>query len=111
MYHATATVATILMTLGEMTKKLQQQSGESPNSSIIKEAIREAIDDPPPAESSSSSSPNKSECAAADDSSSKWCITFEQLLASLLTDNLLVQYFDQKYDLNKKLIEYKSKHA
>jgi hypothetical protein len=29
----------------------------------------------------------------------------------LLTDNLLVQYFDAKYDLNTILIEYKSQHA
>lgn len=41
----------------------------------------------------------------------QWSISFEQLLASLLTDNMLVAYFDSKYDLNKKLGEYKSQHA
>jgi hypothetical protein len=41
----------------------------------------------------------------------EWYITFEQLLASILTDNLLIDYFDNKYDLDKKLAEYKSQHA
>lgn len=45
------------------------------------------------------------------ESNSQWSISFEQLLASLLTDNMLVEYFDIKYDLNKKLAEYKSQHA
>ena len=40
-----------------------------------------------------------------------WCITFEQIIASILNDNLFNEYFDINYDLNEKLFEYKSQHA
>lgn len=40
-----------------------------------------------------------------------WCLTFEQIIASILNDNLFNQYFDQKYDLDNKLVDYKSQHA
>ena len=82
MYHAAATVSTLLLKLGEVTRKFQ--------SSTSKEA-----------------QPNEpKEC-----STDEWFITFEQLIASLLTDNLLVKYFDQKYDITNRLNEYKSQHA
>ncbi len=40
-----------------------------------------------------------------------WYISFEQLIASLLNDDLLVNYFDAKFNLSKKLFEYKSNHG
>lgn len=127
MYHAAATVATLLMKLGEATRKLQVNPGEQPASRspsrettnskeneglIVNEENLVSSDDNDltvirkveDVESSSKPTVDQEE-------DKRWCITFEQLMASLLTDNLLVQYFDTKYDLDKKLAEYKSKHA
>lgn len=96
MYHAAATVSTLLLKLGEASRKFQEDetrprfNTESEDSEDIK----------------------KSRSSSMLDTSSKiWCITFEQLIASLLTDNLLVNYFDAKFDIDKKLGEYKSQHA
>lgn len=77
MYHAAATVSTLLLKLGEVTRKFQSSKEAQTNES----------------------------------SADEWFITFEQLIASLLTDNLLVKYFDQKFDITNRLNEYKSQHA
>ena len=84
MYHAAATVATLLMKLGEATKKLQTGSSDSPNSSqqtaIIKEAIRDAagddVDKMSASETSTTTSPNRRDKAENEEDSSKWCITW-----------------------------------
>lgn len=94
MYHAAATVSTLLLKLGEVTRKYQSQSSKSENETSDKEQATLV------STSNTSSSSNED-----------WFITFEQLIASLLTDNLLVQYFDDKFNINSKLTEYKSQHA
>jgi hypothetical protein len=83
MYHSAATVSTILLKLGEATRKYQDKEQEELTFNTT----------------TSNNSPNK------------WSIKFEQLLASLLTETLLVDYFEIKYDLDEKLIDYKSRHA
>lgn len=98
MYHAAATVSTLLLKLGEASRKFQTESLKK-NSNTDLSAQADEI-------------PKSLSLTNLDTSSSKiWSITFEQLIASLLTDNLLVNYFDTKYDIDKKLAEYKAQHA
>lgn len=94
MYHAAATVSTLLLKLGEVTRKFQHSSSSKDGTNS---GATNAEQQQPPQPTS--------------DPTDEWFITFEQLIASLLTDNLLVQYFDAKYDINNKLTEYKSQHA
>ena len=96
MYHAAATVSTLLLRLGEASRKFQKE-----NSKLLTGA------DMP----SESDNLLKNVSMSDFDDSKIWSITFEQLIASLLTDNLLVNYFDTKYDIDKKLSEYKAQHA
>lgn len=87
LYHAAATVSTLLLKLGEVTRKFQSSTSTKEEEEKAKAA------------------------ASSEDGPLFWHITFEQLIASLLTDNLLVQYFDTRYDINNILNEYKSQHA
>jgi hypothetical protein len=88
MYHAAATVSTLLLKLGEVSRKYKNDTNMQTNTIGIEVIVKEE-----------------------NEASSIWSITFEQLIASLLTDNLLVSYFDAKYDLDRRLAEYKSQHA
>ena len=64
MYHAAATVSTVLLKLGEGSRKCS-----------VEQALTNKDDSTPP----------------------QWSLTFEQLIASLLTENILVTYFDQQF--------------
>ena len=97
MYHAAATVSTLLLKLGEVSRKFPATSDPLARSfSALEVKSDEKVQE----------SHQK-----LDKDLKSWSITFEQLIASLLTDNLLVQYFDKKYDLTQILAEYKSQHA
>ena len=111
MYHAAATVSTLLLKLGEVTRKFLNTSEENANANLAASKLNENQEKPSNSilENVKTSFDKKSEDSI--ESAKNWSITFEQLIASLLTDNLLVQYFDAKYDLNTILIEYKSQHA
>ena len=112
MYHAAATVSTLLLKLGEVTRKFLNTSDENANANVAATAkLNENQEKPsnPNLENIKTSFDKKS--VDSIENAKNWSITFEQLIASLLTDNLLVQYFDAKYDLNTILIEYKSQHA
>ena len=107
MYHAAATVSTLLLKLGEVSRKYRSSSviNHQTSEKIINTEIKSALKD----KSQTISEPLND--FHENDPSLTWSITFEQLIASLLTDNLLVTYFDQRFDLDKKLTEYKSQHA
>ena len=109
LYHASATVSTLLLKLGEVSRKYQNETSRSLTISESK-TNSDQVDD---LNKKMAKSATISDGANATDEGDKkeWSISFEQLLASLLTDNLLVTYFDTKFDLNKKLSEYKSQHA
>jgi hypothetical protein len=111
MYHAAATVSTLLLKLGEVTRKFLNTSDENANANLAASKLNGNQEKPSNSilENVKTSFDKKSEDSI--ESAKNWSITFEQLIASLLTDNLLVQYFDAKYDLNTILIEYKSQHA
>ena len=130
MYHSAATVSTLLLRLGEETRKFQG-STESlkfeekltiiDEKSIIDDEYEIINDTNRTPQSPPEKEDDQNENVVVDDltlleaklskDKSQWSIRYEQLLASLLTDNLLSQYFDKKFDLDKKLVEYKSKHA
>ena len=132
MYHSAATVSTLLLRLGEETRKFHG-SGDSlkfdekltiiDEKSII-DAEYEIINENNKQEHKQpvlQQDKENQDTVIVDDitilegklskDDSQWSIKYEQLLASILTDNLLSQYFDKKFDLDKKLVEYKSKHA
>ena len=104
MYHAAATVSTLLLKLGEVSRKFQNPSDQFARSFSALEVKTDEKDE------EGIDMPRSSTVSNVEELNS-WTITFEQLIASLLTDNLLVQYFDKKYDLNQILAEYKSQHA
>ena len=97
MYHAAATVSTLLLKLGEVSRKYKNEAHIQINRASLPDLKAKTL------------------LAGIDELSKEdnqvWSITFEQLIASLLTDNLLVSYFDAKYDLDRRLAEYKSQHA
>jgi hypothetical protein len=105
LYHASATVSTLLLKLGEVSRKYQNETNNARSATISETTTGEDISKKAFKSATISAGLPESE------NNSQWSISFEQLLASLLTDNLLVTYFDSKYDLNKKLAEYKSQHA
>ena len=106
MYHAAATVSTILLKIGEASRKFPEGS-ETINRTYSTLDLKDSELE------SEKMIPRSSTVSGGIEKSvnSNWRVTFEQLLASLLTDNLLVEYFDTKYNLDKILIDYKSKHA
>ncbi len=111
MYHAAATVSTLLLKLGEVSRKFRTFSVNSSKTELdpIEGTTQSEV-------SNADCRMPKSQTISADLlenelTSENWSITFEQLIASLLTDNLLVNYFDRKFDLDQVLAEYKSQHA
>ena len=123
MYHCAATVSTLLLKLGEASRKLQLDS-ENPKRSLssfeIKHNEKQNKSDKqqrPVDEVSETSSIIKSESQvsfetdAVDVDAPIWCISFEQLIKFLLSENMLVDYFSLKYDIKKKLEQYKLQHA
>lgn len=105
-YHASATVSTLLLKLGEATRKFQNETNSRSMTETNNTKNETNIDD-----NHHSKNATISTGIVNETENNQWSISFEQLLASLLTDNMLVAYFDSKYDLNKKLGEYKSQHA
>jgi hypothetical protein len=123
MYHCAATVSTLLLKLGEASRKLQLDS-ENPKRSLssfeIKSTDKQNKSDKPPKSAEDvdgSSSFVKSESQfsfesdAVDVDAPIWCISFEQLIKFLLSESMLVDYFSTKYDIKKKLEQYKLQHA
>ena len=149
MYHASANVSTLLLKLGEASRKFHSSLDEAATSarlaklktrsddnlviveetatattslimsrqsdstasfdSYVHTASNDRLDDVTVNESDDVNETKSGEAAAA--STSKWSVSFEQLIASLLNEDLLVKYFDTKYDLDAKLAEYKTNHA
>lgn len=104
MYHAAATVSTLLLKLGEVSRKFRSSS-VAESQAADKEAVESLTDKLKHSCTMSESKP------ASSVPPEHWSITFEQLIASILTDNLLVTYFDQKFELDELLSDYKSLHA
>jgi hypothetical protein len=91
MQDASINISTNLFKLGELARKLQVSGNAAKSSDNADQSV------------GSTSQASIQDIA--------WCITFEQIVASILNDNLFNQYFDAKYDLDAKLAEYKTQHA
>ena len=109
MYHAAATVSTLLLKLGEVSRKFQATSDPLARSFSTLEV--KSDEQAQESDQKLDKDTMRSSTVSQVNDLKSWSITFEQLIASLLTDNLLVQYFDKKYDLTQILAEYKSQHA
>lgn len=146
LYHSIATVGTLLLEMGEVGKKfyLQKSVSESStgeSSSTKMESLSEDVEqlkmeeskDPSNStenQTKEDSSSSQSELSQLDESSaagarssyskpdSDWSITFEQMVASLLTEQPLVTYFEKQCDMseavakmrNRRLITRQSSH-
>uniref|UniRef100_A0AAQ4Q4Z9 TBC1 domain family member 9B n=1 Tax=Gasterosteus aculeatus aculeatus TaxID=481459 RepID=A0AAQ4Q4Z9_GASAC len=81
LYHSIATVASLLLRIGEVGKRFNNNNGGG----------------------------RKADNPAAQDVD--WSITFEQVLASLLTEPPLVDYFEKKRDFKNKMAACKAQRA
>ncbi|XP_060935318.1 TBC1 domain family member 9B isoform X1 [Limanda limanda] len=154
LYHSIATVASLLLRIGEVGKKFNNgtkkietadaqapppsQREEGPGGTRLCEALADAHLEPQPLHMSdeeakddmslsshSVGSPGSLQCKdMADDSvliggeqrqgnvlDVDWSITFEQVLASLLTEPPLVDYFERKVDIQSKIVSCKTQRA
>ncbi|XP_078333491.1 TBC1 domain family member 9-like isoform X2 [Crassostrea virginica] len=146
LYHSIATVGTLLLEMGEVGKKfyLQKSTSESSTSESTSsrlDSLSEDLEQLKTEESKTSSdlsenqvkeetNPSQAETSNADGSSmsgtrnsyskpdSDWSINFEQMVASLLTEQPLVTYFEKQSDVseavakmrNRRLITRQSSH-
>jgi hypothetical protein len=114
MYQSSAKVSTLLLKLGEVSRKLNSSDNKERSTSNleVEEKISESdmvyIKESDLELDETSETPKIS---SKENDSKQWFISFEQLIASLLNDDLLVNYFDARFDINKKLSEYKANHG
>uniref|UniRef100_A0A8C6TT36 TBC1 domain family member 9 n=1 Tax=Neogobius melanostomus TaxID=47308 RepID=A0A8C6TT36_9GOBI len=92
LYHATATVTSLLLEMGEVGR------GETPPMQDIK------LEDSSPKDNGTSSSGLPHSTSIDKD----WAITFEQFLASVLTEQALVQYFEKPVEVAARIINAKN---
>ena len=114
MYQSSAKVSTLLLKLGEVSRKLKSPDNKDRSMSNLE--IEEKIPESDMVYIKESDleldeTTEATKIASQSNDSKQWFISFEQLIASLLNDDLLVNYFDAKYDINKKLSEYKANHG
>ena len=99
LYHAVSLVGTLLLQIGEVGQKVKREKaakgqvqdreeGEKEIKESVEELLADAIDEVEEKEERSK---------VTDDSD--WSVTFEQFLASVLNESVLVDYFDRKIDL------------
>ncbi|XP_019713784.1 TBC1 domain family member 9B isoform X2 [Hippocampus comes] len=127
LYHAIATVASLLLRIGEVGKKFNNgdKTGAgrraaspptaelSPDDRPEEAAGEEETGDDASASSHSTMSDDGDErptrrrlggCADAD-----WSVTFEQVLASVLTEPALVDYFERKRDIRARMAAHRTR--
>ena len=85
LFHSIATVATLLLQIGEVGKQFQSSIGDSssPRAPTLPDDFSAATD-------------------------SGWTISFEQLLASMLTESPLVSYFEKSVDVIPAIDRFRS---
>ncbi|XP_061541189.1 TBC1 domain family member 9B isoform X1 [Phycodurus eques] len=88
LYHAIATVASLLLRIGEVGKKFNNNHRATAASGQTEEARRAPADDDAP---------------GAPTEDADWSISFQQVLASVLTEPPLVDFFERKRDIRDKM--------
>lgn len=125
LYHSMATVASLLLRLGEVGKKFNGRKGVEPKAQGVEPKAQGAGTEAQGAEPEAQGEvpggggtpEEQQERSGAEDSlqsgaqgrgrgstlDADWSITFEQVLASLLTESPLVDYFERKRDVASKM--------
>lgn len=111
LYHSMATVASLLLRLGEVGKKFNGRKGAEPKAHGAEPEAQEVVpgggrtpeeqqEESGTADSLQSGAQGRGRGSTLD---ADWSITFEQVLASLLTESPLVDYFERKRDVGSKM--------
>ena len=99
LYHSLATVGTLLLQIGEVGKKFPSTclSPETPAEEAANQMKELNVDD------------SKSAREAGAKVDVEWSITFEQYLASMLTEPPLVKYFEERVDLAPSIEKFRNR--
>lgn len=134
LYHSIATVASLLLRIGEVGKKFHNGSkkvagadvqapptvpqveeahteGRSGESQVCQEAAATPASPQPEAASEGPLLVGGTEQRQGSVLDADWSVTFEQVLASLLTEPPLVDYFERKRDIQSKVEACKAQRA
>lgn len=131
LYHALATVGTLLLQIGEVGKRFSTSSSQSVPSPDVEVASPvgsqgsegdrsadalsklslESSTENQDVNSSrdSSDTVNKEKKPSGAEVDSAWSISFEQYLASMLTEPALVKYFEQRVDLTPVIEKFRNR--
>ncbi|KFV94876.1 TBC1 domain family member 9B, partial [Eurypyga helias] len=99
LYHAIATVASLLLRIGEVGKKFSNRPMRKPE-----DCKANSTQDPVSEEESPTSEQTARYGSTID---TDWSISFEQILASVLTETALVNYFEKKVNILQKIKDQK----
>uniref|UniRef100_A0AAY4CA74 TBC1 domain family member 9B n=1 Tax=Denticeps clupeoides TaxID=299321 RepID=A0AAY4CA74_9TELE len=145
LYHAIATVASLLLRIGEVGKRFTNNGINKKQSQVCKALAEAQLETLPPPGAGGSDEEGKDDTSVSsysvvstgslqceditDDlvligcdkvvsdrrrvsaSEGDWSITFEQVLASLLTEPVLVDYFEKRGDIRGKMASCKTQRA
>lgn len=111
LYHSMATVASLLLRLGEVGKKFNGKKGAESKAQAAEPEAQGVVSGAggTPEEQQKESGTEDSQQGGAQGRGrgstvdADWSITFEQVLASLLTESPLVDYFERKRDVESKM--------
>ena len=93
LFHAIATVTSLVLQIGEVGHRRHSSGSEVSDS---QEQAKGPTDSPAGADGSSAAE-------------SEWTVSYAQILASLLTEQALVNFFEKPVDLSAKIAEAKEK--
>lgn len=99
-------MTSLLLRMEEVGRRLQEpssppESKKPANSAAVEESATEEASTTP--ESSDTSSSHNSQDAGPGLSETEWSFSFEQVLASLLNEPVIVKFFDRPVDVQVKL--------
>lgn len=104
LYRAVAHVTSLLLRMEEVGRRLQEPSSPpakpAGNTAAEESSTEEASTTP---ENSDTSSSHNSQDAGPNLSETEWSFSFEQVLASLLNEPVIVSFFERPVDIQAKL--------
>ena len=95
--------------LPEADQNTQKQSSQENNSNVSNEATSDVESAQYKMSTSVSKQSLKSESGVTNKPDSDWSITFEQFLASVLTEQDLVEYFERQIDVHSAIEKYRNR--
>jgi len=94
LFHSIATVATLLLQIGEVGKQFSGLSVSDRSSSLLEQPLESSAIGEPDRSTARNRSSTQGSSVDRD-----WSITFEQFLASMLTEQALIGYFEDPVDV------------